>query len=72
MKQAQITEEYKVVLRRDTGDFSHGDLEHWNFEVQTVQGGNPKYDLHLYLDNNNNLLPFTENEIHIAKKSPFH
>lgn len=72
MKQVQITDDYKVILRRDVGDFNHGDLDHWNIEVQTVQGGNLKYDLHLYLGDDGNLLPFTENEIYIPKKSPFH
>ena len=72
MKQVQITDDYKVILRRDIGDFNHGDLDHWNFEIQTVQGGNLKYDIHLYLGEDGNLLPFTEKEIYIPKKSPFH
>ena len=72
MKQVQIIDGYKVVLRRDVGDFNHSDLEHWNLEVQTVPGGNVKYDLHLYLGEDGNLLPFTKDEIKIPKKSPFH
>ena len=71
MKQSQITDDYKVILRRDVGDFNHGDLDHWNLEVQTVQGGNLKYDLYLYLGDDGKLLPFTENEIYIPKKVLF-
>lgn len=72
MKQVQLIDDYKVVLRRDVGDFNHGDLDHWNLEVQTVPGGNVKYDLHLYLGEDGNLLPFTKNKIRIPKRSPFH
>ena len=71
MKQVQIIDGYKVVLRRDVGDFNHSDLEHWNLEVQTVPGGNVKYDLHLYLGEDGNLLSFTENKKRIPKRSPF-
>ena len=71
MKQVEITDNYKVILRRDIGDFNHGDMDHWNLEVQTIQGGNVKYNFHLYLDQDGSLLPFTENEIYIPKKSPF-
>ena len=46
-------------------------FDHWNLEVQTVQGGNIKYDVHLYLGDDGNLLPFTENEIYITRKIPF-
>lgn len=71
-KQVQLSDDYKVILRRDVGDFNHGDLDHWNLEVQTVQGGNIKYDLHMYLGDDGNVLPFTEDNIYIPKKSPFH
>lgn len=71
MKQVQINEEYKVLLRRDIGDFNHGDLDHRNLEVQTING-KLKYDLHLYLDEFGNVLPFTDDNIYIPKKSPFH
>ncbi len=70
MKQVQITDEYKVLLRRDVGDFNHGDLDHWNLEVQTTKG-NLKYDLHLYIGEDGNLLPITKKNIKIPKKSPF-
>ncbi len=72
MKQIQVTEDYKLILRRDIGDFNHGDLDHWNLEVQTIGGGNVKYDLHLYIGDDGNLLPFTEDNVYIPKKSPFH
>ena len=71
MKQFQVNDDYKVILRRDIGDFSHGDLDHWNLEIQTVNGGNIKYDLHLYVEEDGNLLPFTDDDIYIPKKSPF-
>ena len=71
MKQIQINEDYKVLLRRDIGDFNHGDLDHWNLEVQTING-KLKYDLHLYLDEAGNVLPFSKDNIYIPKKSPFH
>ncbi|MBE5945166.1 MAG: RHS repeat-associated core domain-containing protein [Lachnospiraceae bacterium] len=71
MKQIQVTEDYKLILRRDIGDFNHGDLDHWNLEVQTIGGGNVKYDLHLYIGDDGNLLPFTEDNVYIPKKSPF-
>lgn len=71
MKQYEVNDDYKVIFRRDIGDFSHGDSNHWNLEVQTVQGENLKYDLHLYLNNEGELLPFTDNEIYIPRKSPF-
>ena len=71
MKQYQLNDDYKVILRRDFGDFSHGDLDHWNLEIQTVKGGNIKYDLHLHVGDDGNLLPFTEDDIYIPKKSPF-
>ena len=70
MKQAVISDDYKVVLRRDIGDFNHDDLDHWNFEVQTI-GGNTKYDLHLYVGDDGDLLPFTDDNIRIPKNSPF-
>lgn len=46
-----------MILRRDIGNFNHDDLAHWNLEVQTVQGGNIKYDLHLYLGKENPSMP---------------
>ena len=70
MKQVQITDEYKVLFRRDVGDFNHGDADHWNLEIQT-QRGNTKYDLHLYLGEDGNLLPVTEENIVTPKHSPF-
>ena len=42
MKQYKINDDYKVNMRRDIGDFSHGDMDHWNLEVQTISG-NQKY-----------------------------
>ncbi len=70
MKQYQVNDEYKAILRRDVGDFSHGDMDHWNLEVQTT-GGNLKYDLHMYLGEDGNILPITEENIYVPKKSPF-
>lgn len=70
MKQYQMNDEYKAILRRDVGDFSHGDMNHWNFEVQTTNG-NIKYDLHMYLGEDGNILPFSEENIYIPKRSPF-
>lgn len=64
MKQIQVTDDYKVILRKDVGDFNHGDLEHWNFEIQTVKGGSIKYNLHLYLGDDGNILPFTKDNIY--------
>ena len=50
MKQFKLDDNYKVVLRRDVGEaFNHGDLNHWNLELQTLKG-NLRYDLHLYVD----------------------
>jgi len=70
MKQVQITDGYKVLLRRDVGSFNHGDLDHWNFEVQTTSG-NTKYDLHLYLRDDGNIQPFTKEDIKTPINSPF-
>lgn len=33
MKQIQVTDDYKVILRKDVGDFNHDDLDCWNFEI---------------------------------------
>ncbi len=70
MKQSQITDDYKILLRRDFGDFNHGDLDHWNLEIHTTNG-KPKYDLHMYLDENGNVQPLTKDNVFIPKKSPF-
>jgi hypothetical protein len=70
MKQYKINDDYKVILRRDIGDFSHGDMDHWNLEVQTISG-NQKYDLHMYIDDDGNMLPLTDENVYIPKKSPF-
>lgn len=64
MKQYVIDDTYKVVFRRDIGDFSHGDLNHWNLELQTIKG-NMKYDLHLYVDEFGNITDLIE---YIPKK----
>lgn len=54
MKQV-LGDDYKLILRRDIGEgFSHGDLNHWNIEVQTFQG-NMKFDRHLYVDVEGNI-----------------
>ena len=70
IKQYKINDEYKVILRRDIGDFSHGGMDHWNLEVQTLSG-NQKYDLHMYIDDNGNIIPFTDDNVYIPKKSSF-
>ena len=44
-------DDYKLILRRDYGAFAHGDLPHWNLEVQT-KSGKIKYDKHIYYDDN--------------------
>lgn len=33
MEQIQVTDDYKVILRKDVGDFNHDDLDCWNFEI---------------------------------------
>ena len=50
MKQYQINDGYKILLRRDFGDFNTHDPagNHWNLEVQTI-GGRTVYDLHIYI-----------------------
>ena len=54
MKQI-VGEDYKVILRRDIGEgFSHGDLNHWNLEVQTPKG-KMKFDRHIYVDSKGNI-----------------
>ena len=72
MKQYQVNDEYKVIFRRDFGAFNHDDPagNHWNFEIQTT-GGRTVYDVHVYVDDAGNLLPFTKDNIYIPKKSPF-
>ncbi|MCR5584142.1 MAG: hypothetical protein K6F63_01750 [Lachnospiraceae bacterium] len=70
LKQYNINDEYKVILRRDVGDFNHGDFNHWNLEVQT-KNGNTKYDLHMYLTDDGDLMPFTEKNVYIPTNSPF-
>ena len=54
LKQFQFHENYKAVLRRDIGGFAHGDLNHWNLEIQTI-GGRVKYNLHIYVDDLGNV-----------------
>ena len=44
---------------------------HWNLEIQTVQGGNVKYDLHMYLGEDGSILPITEDDIYVPRNSPF-
>ena len=72
MKQYQLNETYKVLLRKDWGGFNDHDIngDHWNLEIQTT-GGRTVYDLHVYLDENGELIPFTDDNIYIPKKSPF-
>ncbi|AQR93120.1 N-acetylmuramoyl-L-alanine amidase family protein [Clostridium saccharoperbutylacetonicum] len=54
MKQV-LGDDYTLILRRDVGKgFSHGDLDHWNIEVQTSQG-KMKFDRHLYVDAEGNI-----------------
>jgi len=64
IKQYQIDDTYKAVIRRDFNDFSHGDANHWNLEIQTVKG-NQRYDLHIYVDNAGNIIEVSE---YIPKK----
>ncbi|MBC2399772.1 hypothetical protein BD780_000922 [Clostridium tetanomorphum] len=55
MKQYQIDDNYKAVMRRDIGDFSHGDANHWKLEIQTLKG-NLRYHLHIYIDDAGNVI----------------
>ena len=70
MKQYQVNDSYKVLLRKDFDIFNHGDMNHWNFEIQTI-GGRTVYDIHIYMDAQGNILPITNNDIYIPRKSPF-
>ena len=72
MKQYIVNDNYKILLRKDFGDFNDHDKrgDHWNLEVQTA-GGRTVYDLHVYVDKNGGLLPFGDDNIYIPKKSPF-
>ena len=72
MKQYQVNDDYKALLRRDFGDFNHGDPlgDHWNLEIQTTNG-RTVYDLHIYPDGAGNILPITDANVHIPSKSPF-
>jgi len=38
LKQYKITDEYKVILRRDFNEFSREELNHWKLELQTTKG----------------------------------
>lgn len=48
-KQFKISDDYKIILRRDIGEFSHGLADHYNLELQT-KAGNIKYNLHLFIN----------------------
>jgi RHS repeat-associated core domain len=45
----QLNEDYKILIRRDIDEFSHGDANHINVEIQT-KAGNIKGNLHIYVD----------------------
>lgn len=72
MKMYQVNEEYNLLFRRDFDGFNDHDPtgNHWNLEVQTA-GGRTVYDLHIYVDENGMILPITEDNARIPKKSPF-
>jgi hypothetical protein len=48
-KVLNVSDEYKLILRRDLGDFSHNMADHYNLELQT-KAGNTKYNLHMFID----------------------
>jgi len=54
-KRVNINDDYKIIVRRDIGEFSHGDANHYNIEVQT-KAGNIKYNMHIYVDNLMNII----------------
>ena len=72
MKQFQVNDDYKVLMRRDFDGFNNHDPNgnHWNLEVQTT-GGRTVYDMHIYLDEDGNILPISDDNIYIPRKSPF-
>ena len=72
MKQYKLNDDYKILLRKDFGDFNHNDPKgnHWNLEVQTTKG-RTVYDLHMYVDDAGDLLPITSDNVYIPPRSPF-
>ena len=55
MKQIIVDDSYRIILRRDVGDFSHELADHWNLEIQTPSG-NTKYDMHMFVDELSNII----------------
>jgi len=55
MKQIIVDDGYRIILRRDVGDFSHELADHWNLEIQTPSG-NTKYDMHMFVDELSNII----------------
>ena len=53
------SDDYKLLFRRDIGDFSHGDLDHWNLEVQS-KAGKVKFDRHIYVDEGGNIIKIVD------------
>ena len=72
MLQYEMNDDYKILLRKDVGDFNDHDSkgDHWNLEVQTIYG-RTVYDLHVYIDANGNLMNFDKSNVYMPKRSPF-
>ncbi|GAA0178461.1 hypothetical protein SH2C18_15170 [Clostridium sediminicola] len=48
--EVKINETYKIVLRKDVGEFAHDLLDHYNLDLATNIAGNVKFRLHMFVD----------------------